>query len=447
MAAERNRERRRRNGTASRCADGAIRADRTGNSGSVPDSDPGSSSDSDRSPDSFTEPRSRRRVLGAVAGVGAGGLVGSLVRRSPAGDRANDVGDDHGHDHDAEGDRSSGRGMAVGIHAGSDVGAIGRTDRIESWAGSRFDVQNVFVPFDNGRYELDELFDRVLPGIWGAGRTPMLSFEPYLSSGPTPEDVLRRITAGEYDAFLDEWAGWMAETLERGTWQADAGRTWGRMSRPAAYVRFAHEANGNWYPWAPAGGDGTPGEYVEAWRYVRSRVNGALTDRSGLGGSEAGGDGSELAWVWAVNGIDVGPYMMEELYPGDAFVDWAGVDTYNWGDSEPWSRWRSPDELFDEPIERVRRIVGGDTPIGITEFASSSRAGTGYDVERKAAWIRDAFDTLDRAAVDMAVWFNRDRKTDWAVFDGARGTDRIERAERRYQVYPAYREAVTGQVR
>jgi len=386
----------------------------------------------DRSTDTSDSVRSRRRVLKSIAGIGAGGLGLGVAARRPESHGAENSTHEHGLDGGGEvGGSRSGERIHVGIHEGSDAGAVGRADRIESWIGPRFDVQNVFIPWDDGRYELDELFGRVLPGIWAAGRTPMLTWEPYLTSGPTPENVLERITAGEYDAFLTEWAERMSAAIAR----ANVRHPWMRTKRPAAYVRLAHEANGNWYPWAPASGKGTPEEYASMWRYVRSRVEREL---------EAG---SLLAWTWAVNGVDVGPYTMEELYPGDAVVDRAGVDNYNWGTSQPWSRWRSPEELFAGPVARVREIVGNDVPIGVTEFASSSLTEEGYDVERKAAWIREAFGALDRAGVDMAVWFNRDRKTDWAVFDGERGTDRITGDRRRYEVYPAYKDGILARRR
>jgi hypothetical protein len=315
--------------------------------------------------------------------------------------------------------------MRVGIYNGSDVESIERTDHVESWIDPRFDVQNVFVPFDDAGYELDELFDRVLPTIRAAGRTPMLTWEPYLTSGPTPDDVLQRIAAGEYDEYLAEWTERLRAAIERTN--ADRG------NEPAAYLRLAHEANGNWYPWAPAGGDGTPTDYVEMWRYVRLRVE------EGIGGE------SDLAWMWAVNGVDVGPYAMEELYPDDAFVDWTGIDSYNWGTSQSWSHWQSPEELFVDPVERVRAI--GEVPIGVTEFASSSVVQARNSIERKSEWIRKAFETLERLGVDMAVWFNEDKETDWAVFGGERGADRIEVDERRYNVYPVYREAMLGNAR
>jgi len=319
--------------------------------------------------------------------------------------------------------------MQVGIHDGSGVDAVPRVDRIESWIGPRFDVQNCFIPFDDAGYELDELFGRVLPAIWNAGRTPMLTWELHLSSGPTPKNVVERVLRGDYDYYLDEWAGRMRAALR--TVGPDRARSWTEeANEPAVYVRLAHEANGDWYPWAPAFGTSTPAEYRRMWRYVHSRVERVL------------GHQSPIAWVWAMNGVDIGPHSMEELYPGDRVVDWVGVDNYNWAQSEPWSRWQSPDELFTDPIERVRDVAGNDVPVGVTEFASSSATDAGYDVERKAAWIRDAFDALRRANVDMAVWFNQDRKTDWAVFDGARGTDRVRGREDKYEVYPAYRDGV-----
>jgi hypothetical protein len=304
--------------------------------------------------------------------------------------------------------------MKTGIYNGTDVTAIERTDRIESWIGPKFDVQNIFIPWDDARYEIDDLFTRVLPAIWDAGRTPMLTWELHLSSGATPDDILERIIAGEYDDYIVEWA-------ERfGSAATEAGQP----NQPPAYIRLAHEANGNWYPWAPAGGDGTPTEYIDMWQYVRSHVEERIRKRY------------RPAWMWAVNGADVGPFTMEELYPGDEYVDWMGIDSYNWGVSQEWSSWQSPEELFSEPVERLHGI--SDAPLGVSEFASSSLTEAGTDVDRKSAWIQEAFPTLEELGVDMTVWFNEDKETDWAIFGGKHGSERTIVGGQRYKTYPAY---------
>lgn len=57
------------------------------------------------------------------------------------------------------------------------------------------------------------------------------------------------ILRGDHDEYIDA----MARSLR------DSGMT--------VYLRYAHEMNGNWYPW-----HNDPDDYVAAWRYVRHRV-------------------------------------------------------------------------------------------------------------------------------------------------------------------------------
>lgn len=389
--------------------------ERTGTEGSTETS-------TERDDNSGGKRYSRRSMLGGV-GTGVGMLIGSGKGYTPKHDRSHDPSRSSGRATDkkqARGPRSCRKSMQIGIYHGSDADTIKQTEAIESWIGSEFDVQNIFIPWDDARYELDDLFGHVLPMIWNAGRTPLITWELHLSSGPTPDDILKRIVAGEYDDYLTEWTERLTAAIGKKGVKQDC--------QPAAYIRLAHEANGDWYPWAPAGGDGTPEEYIAMWRYVQSRV-------------EEGCDyGSRLAWMWAINGVDVGPYTMEDIYPGDSYVDWLGIDNYNWGTSQPWSRWESPEELFREPIRRLRSL--GDAPISVPEFGCSSVTQSGNDVERKSTWIREAFCTLDELDVKMAVWFNEEETIDWSIFGKKRGTDQIEINEQRYDVYPAYKEMV-----
>lgn len=368
------------------------------------------------------ETYSRRSMLCSV-GTGVGMLLGhgkGDVSEANGLHNLPEYGTGINGEEQVRGSQSCKKSMQMGIYHGSDAATIKQTETIETWIGSRFDIQNIFIPWDDARYELDDLFGSVLPIIWNAGRTPLITWELYLSSGPTPDNILERVIAGEYDNYLTEWAKRLNTAIERTDVDQD--------NQPAVYIRLAHEANGDWYPWAPAGGDGTPEDYIAMWRYVQSYIE------------ERCDYESHLAWMWAVNGADIGPYTMEDIYPGDSYVDWLGVDNYNWGTSQSWSRWESPEELFCEPIERVRAL--GDSPISVPEFGSSSATQAGNDVQRKSIWIRKSFQLFDELGVEMAVWFNEEETIDWSIFGKKRGTDQIEINGQQYDVYPVYKEMV-----
>ena len=50
-------------------------------------------------------------------------------------------------------------------------------------------------------------------------------------------------------------------------------------------IRFAHEMNGTWYPWAEGVNGNGPGDYVAAWRHVVGVFRRAKV--------------SNVTWTWA----------------------------------------------------------------------------------------------------------------------------------------------------
>ena len=77
-------------------------------------------------------------------------------------------------------------------------------------------------------------------------------------------------------------------------------------------IRLGWEFNGNWYPWAAT----QPATWVQCWRQI---VTSARTTAPGL------------QWDWNVNrGGSGGLQDPTQAYPGDAYVDQIGVDSYDW---------------------------------------------------------------------------------------------------------------------
>ncbi len=285
-------------------------------------------------------------------------------------------------------------------------------DAMDRWLGTRHAVQTLFTPWR--RDAIDHLFESLLPRIWDAGRVPLLTWEPYLAA-ETESDIARRIAAGDFDAYLDDWAGRLTD------WLAGPDGKWGTADDRRLYLRLAHEMNGDWYPWSPTVGESTPDDYVEMWRHVHDALASEI-------------DADHCQWIWCVNHADVGEHTAEACYPGEEYVDWVGVDGFNWGQSREWSDWRAPAAVFDDMLTRLGRF---DKPLCVPEVGCSSLTADGHDPARKADWLRAAIDYFD-GYVQLYSWFNEDKETDWAVFDGKNGTDTIDG----YACYPAYREAL-----
>jgi hypothetical protein len=81
------------------------------------------------------------------------------------------------------------------------------------------------------------------------------------------------------------------------------------------YIRFAHESNGNWYPWAVD--ESEVGDFVSAWRHFRS-LQQEIFPASKL--------------VFDVNRESIGSgFDWRKSFPGASYVDVVGVDYYNNG--------------------------------------------------------------------------------------------------------------------
>ena len=211
------------------------------------------------------------------------------------------------------------------------------------------------------------------------GAVPLVTWEPWLWGGGVdqPAYSLARITAGDFDAHIAQWGQALA--------------AWGYPVQ----LRFAHEMNGNWYPWAESVNGNHPGDYVQAWRHVHDVI--------------AAQGATNVSWVWSPNVPYYGSTDLAGLYPGAGYVDVVALDGYNWGTSASWSAWISPQDLFAPGLAQLRSLAPG-VPILIAETASSEAGGD------KAAW-NSALVSYLAAQPDVMgfVWFDIQKETDWRI--------------------------------
>jgi len=160
-------------------------------------------------------------------------------------------------------------------------------------------------------------------------------------------------------------------------------------------IRFAHEMNGGWYPWAVNVNGNSADDYVAAFRRTRERF-------------EAAGGPAAVTWNWCPN-VMLGDQreLLRASYPGDDVVDVIAVDGY----SEDGSV--SPSLLFGETIDLLRSIAP-DKPLWINETG-------GAPGPQKAAWIRDAFDYAKSTGIDCVIWFELAQPDglDWRLLEKA----------------------------
>ena len=93
-----------------------------------------------------------------------------------------------------------------------------------------------------------DVFPRaMLDAFTARGITPVVTWEPWNwnGSGSDPAYKLANIQAGNFDTYINSWV------------------TGARAYGKPIYLRFAHEMNGNWYPWGVGVNGNTPAQFVK----------------------------------------------------------------------------------------------------------------------------------------------------------------------------------------
>jgi hypothetical protein len=180
---------------------------------------------------------------------------------------------------------------------------------------------------------------------------------------------LREIAAGRFDAPLRRW---MQEAAQYGH---------------PFFLDLDVEMNGSWEPYAAGRHGNTPSDFVRMWRHVHD-----LSVQAGA---------TNITWVWAPN-VDPRHKMIPyaRLYPGDAYVDWVGLDGFN-KDGRSSFAW-----LFGSSYRTLLRLAPSK-PIMVTQVGSIGS-------RRKANWIADALSNeLPKRfpRIRAIAWFN------WLILD------------------------------
>ena len=276
--------------------------------------------------------------------------------------------------------------LRFGVSTPGGLSASAELDAVTTLAG---EAPTVVLAFSDFTRELDV---KGLQAVAARGAVPLVTWEPWVAGqGVTqPAYALDRITAGDFDPYLRRWA--------------DGLRAFGGP----VMLRFAHEMNGNWYPWAEGVNGNGAGDYVAAWRHVRGVVTAA--------------GATNVSWVWSPNVPYTGSVPLAGLYPGATNVDVVALDGYNFGTSQSWSSWVQPETLFGPGLQQLRTLAPGK-PVVIAETASAELGGS------KPDWVRAAFAYLAaQSDVTAVVWFHHDKETDWRLDSSSASADAVRQA-------------------
>ncbi|HEY3553211.1 MAG TPA: glycosyl hydrolase, partial [Solirubrobacterales bacterium] len=192
---------------------------------------------------------------------------------------------------------------------------------------------------------------------------------------------LGAVISGRYDDYIREFA------LKA--------KAWGHPF----FLRFNWEMNGFWFPWGEGINGNAPGQFVAAWRHVHDIF-------TAVGATNA-------TWVWCPE-VDLHNKLtpLAELYPGDEYVDWTGLDGFNWGKRAGSPGWQTFNQVFHRTYREIVTAIAPSKPMMLPEVASSNKGGN------KPAWIKDMLAKVRHRyrKIRAIVWYDViDRGTGWPI--------------------------------
>jgi beta-mannanase len=145
------------------------------------------------------------------------------------------------------------------------------------------------------------------------------------------------------------------------------------------------------------GHDGnTSAKFVAAWRHI-------VTIGRNVGATN-------VKWMWNPNRAFKGSYALKPMWPGRTWVDWVGIDGYNYG-TKDHGGWLWFKELFRPTIRKIRSFAPGK-PMMVAEVGC---AASRY----KAAWMKGMFGSAPSLGFKILVYFDYNMKRDWRFASSA----------------------------
>ena len=221
-----------------------------------------------------------------------------------------------------------------------------------------------FAALTGAKPDIAEYYSAWWEPFSSAFATTALRHGSYVLVDINPDVPLGKITAGAYDGYLRSFA----ESVKA-------------FGRPVI-ISFAHEPDGPWWAW----GDTRIGAatYVKAWRHVVDvfRAEGA----------------TNATWLWTVVVTPESAAALKALYPGDAYINWVGLNGYF---THPTLTYTS---TFGPTMAKIRTFTA--KPLLISETGVPSRNGAAV-----AGQVASLFEgAKDSPGVIGFVWFDYAQK-------------------------------------
>ena len=278
----------------------------------------------------------------------------------------------------------------VGVTLGSKIPSTREANEFQFSTGTRVAAVSWFYKFDP-----DPNADYVFPvesmnQIYANGSIPTMTWEPDPIGAPRDADnnILREIMPRNMEGLYDP----------NGTGKHDAYiRAFARAAAKWKHefiIRFAHEMNGNWYPWG-----GMPEEYKAAFRHIWKifREEGA----------------TNVLFAWAPDAGQLAN--IEAYYPGDEYVDIIGFSGYNKAvrTKNGSYAWQSCEDIFQAAVNKFK---GKGKPLAIFEFGIDDEGERINDKKQKgrdkASWLQEAYAWMKKNKIALSAYFNMNKLED-----------------------------------
>lgn len=235
--------------------------------------------------------------------------------------------------------------------------------------GGKIDLAGVFVHWGNENQFPQEMAtwtkntNKILVIYWEA-------MDYNTSTTEDPRFSYKQIINGKWDTYIKSFA--------------DSAKEFGGS---VILIPFS-EANGDWNTWSGTKNGNSPALHIEAYRHIRKLFAGV----------------NNVKFGWAVNNYsipDIPENAIDKYYPGDDYVDYVGVDGFNFGNP-----WQSFDEVFGKTLAELKKY---NKPVYIFSMACAQGS-------KKADWIEDAMVKIQKSKIAGWIWFNENKERDWRVW-------------------------------
>ena len=231
--------------------------------------------------------------------------------------------------------------------------------RVEKWVDRVARKPNMITIYES----FDDAFAAAeARKVYQYGALPIIRWEPFKAT-------MADIAAGKQDTYITTFA-----TAVR------------QLNLPIA-LTIAHEMNGHWYPWGTQTTKAK--DFVAAWRHIHDLFTEV--------------DATNVIWTWTPNVINPVPRVkLAPLYPGDAYVDWIGIDGYFTHKGE-----QTFADLFQPTVEQVQDFT--KKPFLIVETGAEPGS-------MRTRAVNDLFAAVAKAPEVIGfVYFNQKGSADWVL--------------------------------